>query len=100
MNYTKLTKQMQIRLFEKYRKNFTHQDLKEIVEVMLDIIKEQVKQRNTVVIKEFGTFGWKFMNTRMVRRPDTQELVPTLGKVYFKFTPSKKLHEHVRGENK
>lgn len=70
---------------------FTIEDVDEIVEALLSVIVDAVKNGEEVALSGFGSFNVHKRAERIVKHPDTGEIIPIDAHYVTKFVPGKDL---------
>ena len=73
----------------------TKADAKKYLEAVINIIKNQLKDGDSVVLKDFGTFSAIERNVRIGRHPQTGEPIDIPAARVPKFKAGKLLKEYV-----
>ncbi len=76
-------------------KTETKKQAQDIVDLILDSVKESLKKREQVAISGFGTFKIKETKARMGRNPKTGESIQISAKKKVAFRVSKELKESI-----
>lgn len=71
------------------------QDAEELVEMILDLIKDTLKQGETVKLSGFGNFVVRKKNSRKGRNPKTGQEIEITPRKVVSFRPSMIFKEHV-----
>jgi integration host factor subunit alpha len=71
------------------------QDAEELVEMILDLIKDTLKQGETVKLSGFGNFVVRKKNSRKGRNPKTGQEIEITPRSVVSFRPSMIFKEHV-----
>lgn len=71
------------------------QDAEELVEMILDTIKQTLKQGNTVKLSGFGNFVVRQKRSRKGRNPKTGQEIEITPRSVVSFRPSMIFKEHV-----
>lgn len=79
--------------------NKTKKDVKIIIDAFLNIITEELKNNEKVVLSNFGVFETKKIDTYYRFHPQTGEKIKIKypNRIYFR--PSSKLKDYINGEN-
>lgn len=78
--------------------NKTKKDVKLIIDAFLNIITEQLKYDEKVVLSNFGVFETKNVDTYYRFHPQTGERVKIKHPKRIYFRPSTKLKDYINGE--
>lgn len=71
------------------------QDAEELVEMILDLIKQTLKEGETVKLSGFGNFVVRSKNSRKGRNPKTGQEIEITPRKVVSFRPSMIFKEHV-----
>jgi integration host factor subunit alpha len=71
------------------------QDAEELVEMMLDMVKQNLKDGDTVKLSGFGNFVVRKKNSRKGRNPKTGQEIEITPRRVVSFRPSMIFKEHV-----
>jgi integration host factor subunit beta len=78
--------------------NFLKKDLKKFIEIILDEIKQSLKNGHRVELRNFGVFFTNIQKERISRNPKTGEKVNTPEKKTIHFKMSKELFKKLNDE--
>ena len=78
--------------------NFLKKDLKKIVSVILNEIKQSLKRGERVELRNFGMFSTNIQNARISRNPKTGEKVNTPEKKTIQWKMSKEMFKKLNND--
>ena len=77
----------------------TKVDSKEIIELILEMITNDVKKGKRSYIRNFGSFYRKQKAKKKVRHPETGKIITIPSKMTMKFKPSKTVIKKIESAN-
>lgn len=80
------------------RTGFSKKESSEVVESILNILKETLEQGNQVKLSGFGNFVIRPKGVRKGRNPKTGEEMEISARKVLTFKPSQKLKDHINGK--
>ncbi len=78
--------------------NFYKKDLKKLVNIILDEIKQALKRGDRVELRGFGIFSTNTQKARISRNPKTGEKVNTLEKKTIHFKMAKEMFKKLNND--
>ena len=78
--------------------NFLKKDLQKFVDIILDEIKNALKQGNRVELRRFGIFSTNTQKARISRNPKTSEKVNTPEKKTIHFKMAKEMFKKLNDD--
>ena len=78
--------------------NFLKKDLEKFIDIILNEIKNTLKQGNRVELRGFGVFSTNIQKARISRNPKTSEKINTPEKKTIHFKMSKDLFKKLNDE--
>lgn len=70
---------------------FTNDDVEAVIDTCLDVIKEALRQGETIAISGFGALGLHYRKPRYTYHPETGERVDVAGRYLPRLNPYKEL---------
>ena len=86
-----------IQLKESYP-NFLQKDLKKVVSIVLNEIKQSLKHGNRVELRGFGMFSTNIQKARISRNPKTGEKISTPEKKTIHFKMAKEMFKKLNND--
>ena len=86
-----------IQLKESYP-NFLQKDLKKVVSIVLNEIKQSLKNGNRVELRGFGIFSTNIQKARISRNPKTGEKISTPEKKTIHFKMAKEMFKKLNND--
>ncbi len=78
--------------------NFLKKDLKKVIFIVLDEIKQALKRRDRVELRGFGMFSINIQKARISRNPKTGEKINTLEKKTIHFKMAKEMFKKLNDD--
>ena len=78
--------------------NFLKKDLKKVIFIVLDEIKQALKRRDRVELRGFGMFSINIQKARISRNPKTGEKINTLEKKTIHFKMAKEMFKKLNND--
>ena len=78
--------------------NFLQKDLKKVVSIVLNEIKQSLKNGNRVELRGFGMFSTNIQKARISRNPKTGEKISTPEKKTIHFKMAKEMFKKLNNE--
>ena len=78
--------------------NFLQKDLKKVVSIVLNEIKQSLKHGNRVELRGFGMFSTNIQKARISRNPKTGEKINTPEKKTIHFKMSKEMFKKLNND--
>lgn len=75
-------------------------DISNIIDLLFNEIKENIKKGNTIELRGFGTFKVKYSERKVARNPKTGESVTVEPHYKATFTPGKELQGEIKVNGK